>query len=939
MEKLTTLLSVCLVLIANLLSSSQKTDDGQGLYNGFINPPSESRPFVRWWWNGNCLDKAEIIRELDILQKAGIGGVEINPIAMPAEAKDIGAKPIKWLNKEWNRMLVFAAREVQKRGMIADMIVGSGWPFGGEFLKEEETIQRVITNKIACKEGDTLREDKQSLYQKALSAMSRKESEEAKNFDILFIRLVPLTITSPSQIIDLTGEYKKNNRLLYHIPAGRYELVYGILQKEHRQVALGALGAAGPVMNHYDRDITLAYLGRLKKISQDTGVPLNELIRALFCDSIELAGANWTDGFEELFFDTYQYRLDPWLSFVFYDPFTGYPEENFVSGFSDQLKRVRYDFNKLLVQVFLKNFTQEFQDFCTSEGILCRYQAYGTPFLMGMMEGNMIADIPESNNWIYSSDMDADEWNWSQGHGYMIWNLYAASGGHLTGRKIISCEAMTNTRGVFKTSLDEIKQHDDMNFITGINHSVLHGYNYSPPEAGFPGWVRFGSYFSEQNTWWPYFPKWVEYNARLSYVFQNSNPVKKIAILAPEGDIWSSHGLTRSPFHTQPWYCYRLWEPISQSGSSCDYIGQNIIREGKKEDGSLTYGPMSYQTILLSSVRSLQSKTALALLDFVKNGGKLVAIGEVPARSLSYQNSDENDAIVQRVFKQLKADFPERFFEVSAPGSENDLLPWTMELFRKTGIQKDVEIDFPDKAVYQIHKKAGEKDIWFFANSSRVKTSAFKAVFPTEEKAPWIWNPEDGTRSVFPFGKNRNELNIELDPLQSLLIVFEPTFEGEPVLSGVSSSEKRLQIIQGPWDALFEHVNGQNFKRNFQELTEFGTSHDPQLNTFAGTVTYTTIFNSDGTGDWVELGEVNKGICKVSLNGKQLGVNWYGRPLFPIDKNVLRKGKNKLQIKYIPVLSNYCKSLKDNPTAEKWTLSFQNIPIGLENEVIIYEKK
>ncbi len=46
---------------------------------------------------------------------------------------------------------------------------------------------------------------------------------------------------------------------------------------------------------------------------------------------------------------------------------------------------------------------------------------------------------------------------------------------------------MTNTKGVFKTSLDEIKQHDDMNFITGINHSVLHGYNYSPVEAGFPG--------------------------------------------------------------------------------------------------------------------------------------------------------------------------------------------------------------------------------------------------------------------------------------------------------------------------------------------------------------------------------------------------------------------------------------------------------------------
>ena len=56
------------------------------LYSGFTNPPADARPFVRWWWNGNCLEKDEIIRQLTVLQKAGIGGVEINPIAMPEMA-------------------------------------------------------------------------------------------------------------------------------------------------------------------------------------------------------------------------------------------------------------------------------------------------------------------------------------------------------------------------------------------------------------------------------------------------------------------------------------------------------------------------------------------------------------------------------------------------------------------------------------------------------------------------------------------------------------------------------------------------------------------------------------------------------------------------------------------------------------------------------------
>jgi len=276
-----------------------------------------------------------------------------------------------------------------------------------------------------------------------------------------------------------------------------------------------------------------------------------------------------------------------------------------------------------------------------------------------MMKGNMIPDIPESNNWIYSAPMNSEQWKWNQDHGYMIWNLYAASGGHLTGRKTISCEAMTNTRGVFKTSLDEIKQHDDMNFITGMNHSVLHGYNYSPPEAGFPGRIRYGCYFSEQNTWWKHFRKWADYNARLSYIFQQSRPVKNIAILGPESDLWSDYGLTRQQFHTKPWYCFRLWESISQAGNSCDYIDHEIITKANMKDGRLNYGQMSYQSVFLCDIKSLETETALSLKEFVKNGGKLVMINTIPEQSLSFHDAAQNDSLVKNIFSEIEYDHPD----------------------------------------------------------------------------------------------------------------------------------------------------------------------------------------------------------------------------------------------------------------------------------------
>ena len=303
------------------------------------------------------------------------------------------------------------------------------------------------------------------------------------------------------------------------------------------------------------------------------------------------------------------------MPFVFTDAsgYMNYPETS--PEFQDSVYRARYDFTRLLVDEFLKNFTQVFQDFCTSEELLCRYQAYGVPFLMGMLEGFMIPDIPESNNWIYSAEMDSPSWEWNLNHGYMVWNMFAASGGHLKGRKIISCEAMTNTRGVFKTSLEEIKQHDDMNFITGINHSVLHGFNYSPPEAGFPGWIRYGAYFSEQNPWWPYLNKWVDYNARLSYIFQNSKPQKSIAILGPTADHWSEVGLMREPFHAEPWYLHRLWQPISQAGYSAEYLNERVIQASEVDYGVIEYGPMEYKALILANVRSMAPQTAQKIQD------------------------------------------------------------------------------------------------------------------------------------------------------------------------------------------------------------------------------------------------------------------------------------------------------------------------------------
>jgi len=53
------------------------------LFQLFQNPENINKPFIRWWWNGIRVVKEELLRELDLLKAAGIGGVEINSIAFP----------------------------------------------------------------------------------------------------------------------------------------------------------------------------------------------------------------------------------------------------------------------------------------------------------------------------------------------------------------------------------------------------------------------------------------------------------------------------------------------------------------------------------------------------------------------------------------------------------------------------------------------------------------------------------------------------------------------------------------------------------------------------------------------------------------------------------------------------------------------------------------
>ena len=242
------------------------------------------------------------------------------------------------------------------------------------------------------------------------------------------------------------------------------------------------------------------------------------------------------------------------------------------------------------------------------------------------------------------------------GRAYTMINKYITSAAHLTGKRLISAEEMTNTYRVFNATPEFLKIGCDQNAQVGVTHSVWHGFNYSPAETEFPGWVRYGSFYNEKNNWWPYFNYLNTYRARVSSQLQNADMYADIAILMPVADMWTTMGMQNEPFPSSINRPYQtlVWEALNKNGNGTDYVSEPIIRDAEIRSGQLCYGKRSYKDLFLVGVERMEPATLAKLYDFARQGGRIFCIETVPCKSLGWNNHEQRDAEVQEWVKKLE---------------------------------------------------------------------------------------------------------------------------------------------------------------------------------------------------------------------------------------------------------------------------------------------
>ena len=929
--------------------SGEDNASSESLYELFRNPALNYHPFVRWWWNGNKVEAKELIRELRLLKAAGIGGVEINPVEFPKrfEGDDLGKPSLKWLSDEWIEMLNVTFNEAKSLGMTFDLIVGSGWPFGAEDLKGEERSQVVV---IAVKKltGPADYEISQfELFKEGDPAVS--SPYPGRIMKLLSLKLVPDPLNDINSVTDLHALI--NNEIIkIFLPEGKHALYALIKIDGFMQVINGAPGATGPVLNHYNEEAVKKYLNRMSSAIESKTGKLSSNIRALFTDSLELEGANWFEGIIDEFKKRRGYDIFPLLPFVLFKTGAMGNVTDFKYGvkmspeLEQEICRMRYDFEITKAELLYERFIKPYTAWCRELGVKSRAQAYGRGFFP--LESSFDFDIPESESWTmnwlkHKVGEEMPEEDYRRGRAYTMINKYVSSAANLTGKRIVSCEEMTDTYTVFNTTLENLKIGGDQSAITGVNHTVFHGFNYSPPEAPYPGWIRYGGYYNEKNTWWPWFHLYNEYKGRMSALLQHVTMVTDIAILPPVEDMWSLIGGQMEPFPsiTHVDYMTLVWEAMNKNGHGCDYVSQRVISESEIKKGFMSFGPRNYHTLFLVQVDSLSFDTAVKLLKFIEEGGRIFCIEAIPSKSLGYKNFQEEDKKVKDLVEKMKL-FSDRFIFLQRP--EKNFITWFAEVQKNYNLKPKVVIGKPDPYVYQNRYRADDGSEMIYLTNSHLHNSYQTTITFSPEitrgRNGWIWEAETGNRyRIYP-DKN-NSLEIDLGPAESRIFIFDKNRNGtkwEPLpISGTSE----INIKDG-WKAEFIHCrDGSDKKTTIDYLQDLKDLQE--FTSFAGTITYSNTIEVDIPENVIiNLGKVY-GLSELKVNGENCGAKWYGRRIYNISKQ-LRKGSNLIEVTVATSMGNYMKSLTDNPIAQYWTNEKNKIQplqsMGLIGPVTIYKQ-
>jgi hypothetical protein len=714
----------------------------EDLHRGFLAPPADARPIMRWWWFGPAVTKPELQHELETMRNAGIGGVEIQPVyplMLDDEAK--GIKNLAYLSPEFLDAVSFANKTARSLGMRVDITLGSGWPYGGPKTTLALAAGRLRVARLPIA-ATTVTPPKLAEGEAMIAAFAVSGTENS--FDP----------SSATRFDPFTG--------LVPPGTGRRTALYFIASHTRQTVKRAAFGAEGYVLDHFSRAAIDEHLN-------DVATPLLNAFGvqppySVFSDSLEVYGADWTAELPAEFQRRRGYDLIPHL-----------PE--LLAGGTLQAEAVRHDWAKTFSDLIRENYLAPIAEFAADHGTKFRAQTYGAPAVTLFDEAT--PDLPEG---------EGPQWN------AFSFTRWASSASHLYGRNVTSAETWTWLHSpVFRATPLDMKAEADRMFLLGVNQIVGHGYPYSPPTAGEPGWSLYAAaVFNAHNPWFPLMPDVMRYLQRMSWLLRQGKAANDIAILLPEDDAQAAFSLGHVSVtdEMKKRISPELMSTILDAGYNIDYIDAATVDK---------LGSVPYPVLILPATNRIPLATYKLIENYAVTGGNVIALDKLPSLGpgLMEQNtSAEISAVSNRLFQG--ASHPGVFV-----ASLEDL---ASELHRI--LPPDVDTIGQTAGLGFIHRKLSDSDVYFVVNTSNKPIEGsirFRSARPVMEQ----WDPENGSaRHIVASGKGAR-LGLILAPYESRVFVLKDKFDADSAAQNQQApqyttlSETPLADLSTDWQIHF----------------------------------------------------------------------------------------------------------------------------------------
>lgn len=701
--------------------------------------------------------------------------------------------------------------------------------------------------------------------------------EEQAGFNFLFdysnITTPPVTSNSAidtASILDLTSNLNADGTLQWTVPPGKWTIMrfgYALTGAKNRPAIPAALGYEVDKMN--PEHVTAYMKAYTEPLKQSLGDLYGKRLQYFLLDSWEAGIQNWTDILPAEFKRRRRYDITMFLPAL----------AGRVVGNVDMSERFLWDFRRTLVDMIAENHYGTVSDFLHKQGIKTYGEAGGVSLesIEDALLNKKYVDIPMGEFWV--RDLHPSSMYYEDVRG-------AASASHVYGKNLVAAEAFTG--GNFE-SPRTLKKIADYWFTQGVNRLVFHTSAHQPMDTE-PGNTMVGTHLHRNITWAEHLKPLTTYFARNSYMLQQGNYVADIVYLLDEG----------AP-STMPFWGGGL-KPAVPKGYQFDYINTDALinRMSVNEQGKLIMPDgMTYSILVLPQTGKTTLSVLNKVVELIEDGATIV--GPKPTGSWGMEMSQYSDVLLGSYGFYMWGDIDG--INRTKGGFLKGRIFWGQPLEKvlaDIGVPKDASFNYDNDDVSWIHRRDGDRDIYFVVNRKN-ETIDLKGKFRVTGKDVELWHPGNGSMEPASYNMDGTgtEVALQLAPNEAVFVVFRNKAL-QSIRTILKKQYTQLKELTGAWDISFPKGLGAPEKITMSQLASWTENTIDGVKYFSGTGTYTKTV--EVKKEWLkangriilDLGEA-KDMAEVYINDKRIGFLW--KAPFQIDiTEAVKAGNNKLQV-------------------------------------------